>query len=354
MTHVFALSHLLGRPGDGALVDHGLEALGGRFRDQEHGGWFSAVNAEGPTNDAKEAYGHAFVILAAASALAADRPGARDLLINALDISDEHFWDDDAGMVRESFSRDWSIEEDYRGLNANMHTVEAYLAAADALGSAQWLRRALRILDRAVNGFAREHQWRIPEHFTRDWVPVPDYHGEVPADPFRPFGTTVGHSFEWARLTVQAAASTEQGGMAAADWMIPAARSLYGTAVEDGWGVDGAPGFVYTLDPSGTPVVRERMHWVTAEAIGAAAVLFRRTRAEEYADHYRKWWEFAGEFHLDRQGGSWWHELGPDNAPSRTVWTGKPDIYHAVQATLLPRLPVSPAIAVSLAGGNLT
>jgi sulfoquinovose isomerase len=34
MTHVFALSHLLGRPGDTALVDHGLAALGGRFRDE--------------------------------------------------------------------------------------------------------------------------------------------------------------------------------------------------------------------------------------------------------------------------------------------------------------------------------
>jgi mannose/cellobiose epimerase-like protein (N-acyl-D-glucosamine 2-epimerase family) len=354
MTHIYSLSHLMGRPGDGALVDHGLAALRGRFRDAEHGGWFAAANAKGPTNPAKEAYGHAFVILATASATAAERPGARELLEDALEISEERFWDDDAGMVRESFTRDWSTEEDYRGLNANMHTVEAYLAAADALGRGQWQRRALRILDRAVNTFARENDWRLPEHFTADWVPVLDYNGQTPAHPFRPFGTTVGHSFEWARLTVQATAATEQGGLAAADWMIPAARSLYGAAVRDGWGTDGAPGFVYTLDWSGTPVVRERMHWVAAEAIGAAAVLFRRTRAEEYADDYRRWWEYVGEFHLDPQGGSWWHELGADNLPSQTVWSGKPDIYHAVQATLIPRLPISPALAVSLAAGNLT
>jgi mannose/cellobiose epimerase-like protein (N-acyl-D-glucosamine 2-epimerase family) len=353
MIHTYSLSHLMGRPGDGALVDHGLAALRGRFRDAEHGGWFAAVDAKGPKDSAKEAYGHAFVILAAASATAAERPGARELLEDALEISEERFWDDDAGMVRESFTRDWSTGEKYRGTNANMHTVEAYLAAADALGSAQWLRRAVRILDRAVNNFARENDWRLPEHFTEDWVPIHDYNGETPAHPFRPFGTTVGHSFEWARLTVQATASTEQGGMAAADWMIPAALSLYGTAVRDGWEVDGAQGFVYTLDQAGTPVVRERLHWVAAEAIGAAAVLYRRTRAEKYADDYRRWWEYVGEFHLDRQGGSWWHELGADNLPSHTVWSGKPDLYHAVQATLIPRLPVSPALAVSLAAGNL-
>jgi mannose/cellobiose epimerase-like protein (N-acyl-D-glucosamine 2-epimerase family) len=354
MTHVYSLSHLLGRPGDGALVDHGLAALRGPFRDGEHGGWFASVDAKGPADDAKEAYGHAFVILAAASATAAERPGARELLDEALALSEQHFWDDGAGMVRESFARDWSREEDYRGLNANMHTVEAYLAAADAIGSARWLRRALRIIDTAVNGFARKNNWRMPEHFTADWVPVLDYNGETPAHPFRPFGTTIGHSFEWARLTVQAAASMEQGGMAAADWMIPAARALYAAAVRDGWEADGAPGFVYTLDWSGVPVVRERMHWVAAEAIGAAAVLYRRTRAEEYGDDYRRWWEYAGEFLLDRDGGSWWHELGADNAPSQTVWRGKPDIYHAVQATLMPRLPASPALAVSLAAGNLT
>ena len=354
MTHVFALSHLLGRPGETEFVDHGLAALNGRFRDTAHGGWFASVGPSGPARTEKEAYGHAFVILAAASATAAGQPGARALLDEALAVSEEHFWDEDAGMVRESFSRDWSVEEAYRGLNANMHTVEAYLAAADAITNGPWLRRALRIIDRAVNQFARDNGWRLPEHFTEEWTPIPDYNGDVPNHPFRPFGTTVGHSFEWARLTVQATASMEQRGMAAPDWMIPAARSLYATAVRDGWEADGAPGFVYTLDAGGAPVVRERMHWVSAEAIGAAAVLYRRTRTEEYAQQYQRWWEFVGAHHLDRDGGSWWHELGTDNLPTHTVWSGKPDVYHAVQATLLPRLPASPALAASLAAGNLS
>ncbi len=353
MTHVYSLSHLMGRPGDAALVDHGVSALQDRFRDEKFGGWFSTVGRDGPADDSKSAYAHAFVILAASSAVAAARPGARDVLDHALDVSEERFWDEEAGMVRESFSRDWSVEEDYRGLNANMHTVEAYLAASDVTADLRWLRRALRILERAVDGFGRQNGWRLPEHFASDWTPRTDYNIDDPAHKFRPFGATIGHSFEWARLTVQAASATEQAGMAAPEWMIPAARALYATAVGEGWEPDGAPGFVYTVDWSGAPVTRERMHWVAAEAIAAAAALYRRTRVDEYAEHYRRWWEYVGAFHLDRERGSWRHERGVDGAPSQSVWQGKPDIYHAVQATLLPRLPLSPALAPSLAAGNL-
>jgi len=353
MTHVYALASLMGQPGANALVDHGLDALNGRLRDHENGGWFAAVGAAAPTKTDKEAYGHAFVILAASSAAAAGRQGAHDLLAAAVDVHTERFWDEDAGMSRESFSADWSREEDYRGINANMHTVEAYLAAADVLGDGTLRDRALRITTRAIHDFARGNGWRLPEHFDSEWQPLLDYNKDAPAHPFRPYGATIGHAFEWARLTLQLSAAIQQAGFAAPDWMVDDARALYDAAVTDGWNVDGAEGFVYTIDWDGAPVVRERMNWVAAEAIGAAAVLWQRTRLDIYAEHYRSWWDYVATFHIDREGGSWWHELGTDNAVSRTVWEGKPDIYHSLQATLIPRLPVTPALAASLAAGNL-
>lgn len=353
MTHSYALAALAGRPGAAAYVDHGIDALTGRLRDEDHGGWFAAVGPKGPTNTAKEAYGHAFVILAASSATAAGRPGAKQLLDQALQVHDEHFWDPNYGMSREAFARDWTGEEDYRGINANMHTVEAYLAAADVTGDREWLKRALRISSRAINVFARENDWRLPEHFDLNWNPRLDYNEDTPAHPFRPYGATVGHLFEWARLITQLDKSLQQAGLAAPEWIDEGARELYDSAVRDGWSADGAPGFVYTVDWEGAPVVRERMHWVAAEAVGAAAVLWKRTKQDQYAADYQRWWDYIGEYHLDPVGGSWWHELGPDNTPSRTVWEGKADIYHALQATLLARLPLQPALAASLAAGNL-
>ncbi len=353
MTHVYALGDLMGRPEAASLVDHGIAALNGRLRDEKNGGWFAAVNADGPTVTDKEAYGHVFVVLAASSAAAAGRPGARELLFDALKVVDARFWDDQAGMSRESFSEDWSVEEQYRGINSNMHLVEAYIAAADVTGNPDLLKRALRITDRAIHENARNNNWRLPEHFTATWQPDLEYNKDDPAHRFRPYGATIGHWFEWARLSVQLAASIEQAGMAAPEWMIPDARALFDAAVKEGWNVDGAPGFVCTVDWSGKPVVRVRFHWVIAEAIAAAAALFSRTGTEEYSENYRSWWQFVGAHHLDRVGGSWWHELGPDNTVSRTVWTGKVDTYHALQSTLFARLPLNPALAPSLAAGNL-
>ncbi|RMS43706.1 N-acylglucosamine 2-epimerase super protein, partial [Pseudomonas amygdali pv. photiniae] len=48
--------------------------------------------------------------------------------------------------------------------------------------------------------------------------------------------------------------------------------------------------------------------------------------------------------------GSWHHELNQRNEPSADIWPGKPDLYHAYQATLLPVLPLAPSLASALAG----
>lgn len=354
MTHVYAIGHLLGRPGLAAFADHGVEAIRSRFADAEHGGWFAEVERDGtPRDDAKAAYPHAFVVLAASSATAAGRPGAAELLDQALEVSEQRFWDEDAGMVVEEWDRAFTTLDGYRGVNANMHTVEAYLAAADVTGDRVWLDRAVRVVERVVHGFARGNAWRLPEHFDEGWSPLLDYNRATPAHPFRPFGATIGHWFEWARLTLHARAALQARGESAPAWMLDDAVGLFDAGVREGWAVDGADGFVYTVDWEGTPVVRERMHWVAAEAIAAAAALHAATGDDRFDDLYARWWDYVGRYVLDREGGSWWHELGTDNTVSRTVWAGKADLYHAVQATLIPRLPLAPVIVPALAAGML-
>ena len=263
-----------------------------------------------------------------------------------------HFWDDDAGMAVESYDRSFGRSEAYRGVNANMHTVEAYLVAADVTGDRAWLDRASRITERVVHGFAADAAWRVPEHFDPDWQPLPDYNVDDPAHPFRPYGATVGHWMEWARLTLHLRAALAARGDVPPAWMLDDAVALVDAGVRDGWSVDGCPGFVYTVDPAGRPVVRERMHWVLCEAIGAVAALHAVTGETRYDHWYRAWWEHAHAHHIDPAGG-WWHGLDPSGAVSRTVWSGKPDVCHALQATLVPRLPLAPTLAPALARGLL-
>lgn len=350
MTHVYALAHLLGRPGSSALVDHGVAALTGRFHDHDHGGWYAAVAADGPTGRDKTAYEHAFVVIAAASATAADRPGAAVLLEEALEVLDGRFWDEDAGMLVEEWNEDFTVLDDYRGVNANMHGVEALLTAADVTGDTLLRDRAGRILTRVVHDLAPAHGWRIPEHFDSTWKPLLDYNRDQPADPFRPYGATVGHWLEWARLALHVHAGL---GPSAPDWLLQHGQALFGQAITDGWAADGRPGFCYTVDFDGVPVVRERMHWVAAEATATAAALHAATGEDEYAEWYQTFWDHIADVFIDDRLGSWHHELSPENRPSGLIWGGKPDLYHAVQATLVPRLPSHPMLAEALrrAGG---
>ncbi|WIN00538.1 AGE family epimerase/isomerase [Actinoplanes oblitus] len=347
MAHVYSLAELLGVPGAAALADAALAGLTGVLHDGRHGGWHPSVAADGVPAAGKSCYDHAFVVLAAASATLAGRPGAPALLTEAIDTLVRRFWDPAQRMFADEWDTGWQRLDEYRGLNANMHAVEAMLAAFDATGQRECLDRALAITERTI-GWGREHGWRLPEHYDAAWQPRLDQHRDRPRDPFKPFGATVGHALEWSRLILHVEAAL---GERAPDWLLPAATALFRRAVADGWAADGAAGFVYTTDWDGTPVVRQRMHWVAAEAIAAAAALYRRTGDPDFAQWYRTWSAYVREHFLDLRQGSWWHELDTANRPATSTWPGKPDLYHAVQATLIPRAPLAPGLAAACATG---
>ncbi len=355
MTHVFSLGSLAGEPPAAggpdhaeliALAEHGVRTLtNGPLHDAEYGGWFASIQPDGSPEGAKQAYAHAFVMLAATSALAAEIPGAEELLDVAGAVMRDHFWDESTGTVVEEWNRTWTSLDDYRGVNANMHTVEAFLAAGDVTSDPIWHARAGRIAERIV-ALARHNEWRIPEHFTPSWEPVLDYNRDQPAHAFRPYGATVGHGMEWARLLV---AVNETLGEKAPAGLTEASVALYDRAVADGWAVDGADGFIYTTDWAGTPMVRARMHWVVAEAICTATILHSVTGEQRYADDLQRWWDYSDTYLVDHDVGSWHHELDSANRPASETWAGKPDVYHAYQAALIADVPTTPSFATALA-----
>ncbi|SEN10597.1 Mannose or cellobiose epimerase, N-acyl-D-glucosamine 2-epimerase family [Pseudomonas sp. ok272] len=353
MTHSFALAHLQGLAGYAELVDHGVSALLGPLRDAESGGWFAAAEHRAGDTD-KAAYLHAFVALAASSAVVALRPGAQGLLDEAIRIIEGHFWSEGEGAMRESFSRDWGVEEAYRGANSNMHATEAFLALADATQDHRWLDRALRIVERVIHAHAAANDYLVVEHFDRRWQPLKDYNHAHPADGFRPYGTTPGHGFEWARLLLHLEAARTQAGLPVPEWLLTDAQSLFANNSLHAWAVDGAPGLVYTLDWDHRPVVRQRLHWVHCEASAAASALFQRTGLASYQVWYQRLWTYNERYLIDRAHGSWHHELDEHNRPSARIWGGKPDLYHAWQAVLIPRLPLAPSMATALAQGVIS
>lgn len=347
MAHVYSIGAMLGDAQAGPLADAAVRGLRGELHDSAHGGWYAGLKEDGSVMPTKQCYAHAFVILAASSALLAGREGAKELLDDALAVYDLRFWDEAEGLSRDTWDTDFAALDPYRGLNANMHSVEAFLAVADAVGDEAYRLRAGRIINRVL-GWARENSWRIPEHFSSNWVPQPELNRDRPDDPFKPYGATPGHGIEWARLITQWALSADKEKAAP---YIQAAERLYTTAVGDAWNADGAPGLVYTTDWNGQPVVHDRMHWTLAEAINTSAILHQVTGTQRYADDYAMFLAYLDDKVLDHKNGSWFHQLDRNNQVIGTVWPGKSDLYHAFQATLIPYLPpeVSIAAAVSRA-----
>ena len=90
------------------------------------------------------------------------------------------------------------------------------------------------------------------------------------------------------------------------------------------------------------------MHWTLAEAINTSAVLYHLTGKAYYATKYYDFMKYLDEKVLDHENKSWFHQLDRKNQVLDTVWPGKPDIYHALQATLIPYSAIDTSVAAAV------
>ncbi len=340
LVHCFAIARLLGRPGAERFIDHGMDFLWNGHRDSANGGYVWSVGKDGGGDDRKQAYGHAFVLLAASSAKIVGHPDADRLLADVSEVLRARFWRQAEGAVAEEFERDWTPIGGYRGQNANMHLTEACMAAFEATGDNSWLDWAQSIASLIIRRHAGALGWRVAEHFTEDWRLDRDYDG----DPvFRPFGYTPGHWLEWTRLLLQL---WETGGRRLG-WIPDAAKGLFANAIAEGWDRERG-GFYYTLDWQHRPRLRRRLFWPLAEGVGAATFLNAIVGGPPYEEWYRRIWDFIANRLIDHEHGGWHAEVmevGDDTAP---FFAGKPDLYHDLQACLMPLLPATGSVTRGL------
>ena len=262
------------------------------------------------------------------------------MLADVSTVIKDRFWEETFGAVAEEFTSDWREFDSYRGQNSNMHLTEALMAAFEATDDSTYLRMAERVAERIVHANASDYDWRLPEHFTSDWKVDREYSG---SPVFRPYGTTPGHSLEWSRLLLQL---WELGGRRL-DWLTGASKSLFARATRDGWDQWGG-GFFYTLEWDGRPRIRDRYWWPCCEGIGAASFLNAIFEDPLYEDWYRRIWSFVAAHFIDREHGGWRAQLDDSLRPNTGPFFGKVDIYHSLQACLIPSLPTTGSITRGL------
>lgn len=288
-----------------SAAHHGVDFLLETHR-QADGGYPWLLSGREVADPHRTAYGHAFVLLAYATAAKADVPRAGEGIEPTYETIDDHFWEDEHGLCRGKLDADWNETEAYRGQNANMHVCEAMIAAHEATDEDRYLDRAYTIAERLALELTDRGDGILWEHYDQDWNVDWEYNRDQPDHLFRPWGYQPGHLLEWAKLLCHLADYRDE------EWLTDRAMHFFDAAVENGWD-DEHGGFVYNFDRDGEPIVRDKYYWPPAEGFAAAARLADATGDDAYWQWYDRIWDHAWEHVVNRKYGNWYFRLTPEN-----------------------------------------
>jgi mannose/cellobiose epimerase-like protein (N-acyl-D-glucosamine 2-epimerase family) len=272
------------------------------------------------------AYGHAFVLLAAATCLQAGIQSALTTINDVFDFMETYFWDEAGGAYADERDATLKTLSPYRGQNANMHMCEALLAAWQATQETSFLDRAEQLAQRFAFELASQSDGQIWEHYDTDWRVDMDYNIDRPNDRFKPWGFQPGHQTEWAKLLL-----ILDGERPNEKWL-PKAQSLFDKAMETGWDEEFG-GLVYGVAPDGQYCASEKYFWVQSESFAAAWRLFLATEDKKYFEDYKRIWRWSWTYLIDHHYGAWFRVRNRDGSAVHNQKSpyGKTD-YHTMGA----------------------
>ncbi len=303
-----------GDPSYAELAHRGIDALIRNFRDADAQGWIWSCGADGRVeSDTHDAYGHAFVILALATAAAAFQDQRyRDLALHTWEFMQRRFRDQHGGLIWH-IGRDGQVLDDGRSQNPLMHTFEALLALAPLDESGAARGDAAQIWD-----FLKARMPAagcLPEWYDAGWEPLETGERAV---------IEIGHAFEWAFLLSEAQALFPQ------EDLLEQGRQLLAYGVHHGY--DPVEGGIFSqVDVAGHPRGARKGWWEQCEAIRAMQRYVARHDAAEIVAPLRHSISFARQHFVDDEYGGWY--LSPPGAggePSLVKGTVYKLDYHVV------------------------
>ena len=296
----------------------------GHKQDNGHYAWL--VENGVVTDKRVMAYGHAFVLLAAAACVKVGTKTASKVLYSAFDFIEEHFWDAAAGAYYDERDASLKTLSPYRGQNANMHMCEALLSAWQASNDVRFLDRAEQLATKFAIDLAAQSGGQIWEHYDADWNVDLTYNIDNPNDRYKPWGFQIGHQTEWTKLLL--ILDHERPNK---KWF-PRAKSLFDVAMKTGWD-DEHGGLVYGVAPNGDVCSYKKYFWVQSESFAAAWRLYKVTADEKYLDDYNRIWRWSWDHMIDHKYGAWYRVRHRDGSAvdNKKSPYGKTD-YHTMGA----------------------
>ena len=319
---------------------HGLDFLDRKLWDQEHGGfyWGLAANGLPERQGEKHVYGIAFGIYASCACYQALLdPHALDLARRAYAWLEKHAHDGQYGGYYEALTRggkpilappDSSAPSDfigthygYKSMNTHIHLLEA-LTALHGVWPDAGVRRRLEEVFLLVRDRIAVAPGCLNLFFTPDWRPIPDH------DSF-------GHDVETAFLLVEASAALGKPDDPAT-WAI--SRQLVDHALDYGWDREHG-GFYDAGTAFGPPLVTDKIWWTQAEGLNALLVMHARFGKEtpRYWNAFTRQWQFIRRSQIDSQHGGWYATVNRDGSaiPGRVKSDRWTEAYHQSRALLV-------------------
>jgi mannobiose 2-epimerase len=298
-----------GNPAHLAAATRAFDYLLAHFIDNEHGGIYWLVNADGqPLNTRKQIYALAFAIYGLSEYYrATQNPQALAASQQLFEWIETHSYDPAHGGYFEAFGRAGELLADQRlsdkdrqapkTMNTHLHVLEAYANLYRCWPDARLAQRLRKLLDTFLTHILDAETGHLRLFFTADWTPVAEL-------------VSYGHDIEAAWLLREAAQVLGDAALLA---QVEAAGLRLTQATAAALLPDGS--LPHELDRATGHLDRHREWWVSAEAMVGFLNAYQLTGDATHLHHSYQAWGFAQRHLLDHAHGEWRWGVHDDYRP---------------------------------------
>ncbi len=271
-----------------------------KLYDEEYGGVYWSVTAEGAPLDTKKqfyALGFAIYGLSEYVRVTGDEE-ALHYAIKLYDSIEEHSHDRRYGGYIEATSRDWQPIEDMRlstkdrndrkSMNTHLHIIEPYANLLRVWRSDELVESVCGLLDIFEKHIVDPASGHLRLFFDDEWRSQTEM-------------MSYGHDIEAAWLIIEAA--TVVGDATLIEHFGELARRI-ATAAAEGLQSDGS--MAYEYDPESQHHDNDRHWWVQAETVVGYFYMWHLYGDEEALERAVRAWEYIDNKIIDHTNGEWW------------------------------------------------
>ncbi len=279
---------------------HAKRFLIDKLYDEEYGGVYWSVTAEGAPLDTKKqfyALGFAIYGLSEYVRVTGDEE-ALHYAIKLYDSIEEHSHDRRYGGYIEATSRDWQPIEDMRlstkdrndrkSMNTHLHIIEPYANLLRVWRSDKLVESVCGLLDIFEKHIVDPASGHLRLFFDDEWRSQTEM-------------MSYGHGIEAAWLIIEAA--TVVGDATLIEHFGELARRI-ATAAAEGLQSDGS--MAYEYDPESQHHDNDRHWWVQAETVVGYFYMWHLYGDEEALERAVRAWEYIDNKIIDHTNGEWW------------------------------------------------